>query len=604
MIVNNLFIINGKHLVFKINNRIIPELHEPAISILRIPDFQVDLKKSYKLIVVILQSSVTNSITALVISGIKEKSRHDSFINYTILSSNNIETNYLDMKYYIIDIQVLDIPRHYLYNIPESKYEQLSELKERYSGVKTSSLGGSSIGQSSIYIDEDFFKQILENIPECYSCEEKETNIIRLTNKEFYHRTLKSYNPDNYKNVKLYAIVNNKYKEHYSTEDVEKYNTVLKKMNTNLEFISYDKRKIPDLIQQIKVDRQNNITCFVVIAADPFNNICGLGANAPNILINNLIILYTLCTVIPDIDMVMTIGSKKYVADPDFNSLMLPNTYTYPPIGNFNYNEQIKNLPLGNYIMKQGYSGSGKDYYEWLKDYEGKYRFLHSDTSYKPIEQKNKVTGMEMFADIEDMYLNREKNIAERTENRKKWFDSDESQAQCDTVFIIQNYTELYRNCEEMKFIVIEKDVQTDKKDDYPWDIICVNTKTIHRIDKLKIYEKDDGELPPINPHIINFINKVVGLVRYKWRNYTYLRVDIICECDPMREYDVLFSQDKINIFLNEIEYLGSGLKSNCNPIHDKQINLYLYETNEFEYTYERIIDRFMNIINKKLNIK
>ena len=124
----------------------------------------------------------------------------------------------------------------------------------------------------------------------------------------------------------------------------------------------------------------------------------------------------------------------------------------------------------------------------------------------------------------------------------------------CDDYTIVQKVSDLYKNCHEFKFAVLN-----DK-------IICVvSDKHFETIN----YEDD------INPHILKFVREVIALVKRKWPDYFYVRIDVMIECNPADKDRILHDPDTsniLNIYLNEIEPLGSGMKRFCNNIENDKI--------------------------------
>src|SRR3989304_608286 len=222
---------------------------------------------------------------------------------------------------------------------------------------------------------------------------------------------------EKYKMVKIYGIIHES-KDHYSDDDITGYNLNLKQYG--LQIIPIKRTKIDELINIIQKDKEDGFTTIVLIICDVFNNVCDDDINGHKIMINKMVQLYSLCTVVPDIDFIFSVGSKKYVADPEFRNLMLPNTYVYPmPIGyDFNYDEQIKGLPEGYYIMKQGYSGSGEDLSYWstleLGTKKGQEMFLTTHGERIPANKMVLTNGQKIFNYIEKVHKKRERESKER----------------------------------------------------------------------------------------------------------------------------------------------------------------------------------------------
>ncbi len=148
-----------------------------------------------------------------------------------------------------------------------------------------------------------------------------------------------------------------------------------------------------------------------------------------------------------------------------------------------------------------------------------------------------------------------------------KQIQNDDDYVVCDDYTIIQKYTRLYGKCNEYKFSVLN-----DK-------IICVSSippsETIN-------YEDE------INPHILKFVMDVVEIIKRKWPNYFYVRIDIMIECNKRDPSAILYTSSDItpNMYLNEIEPLGSGLKRFCLNIESNKIK---EPTGKFLDPYEDI---------------
>jgi len=637
IIISNLFIINEDHITFKINDEYHPPLPQKVYNILHVPDFYVNTD-STKLIVTILQGE-KEDIEVLIVNGTAPRVSYGSTIyyDYKVIFSSLIEkiiiengeifeveyhpeiTNDRILNYYSINkIFITEIPKHTLRELEIEKFNQLVDLYREYHNK---------------IIDERFLLGLTEKVKQCYSCLKKEDdNLILMTNKDFYPKFTKHYNSYNYRNVKVYCVINEIFQGHYSLIDADYYQSRFDEWGTGIVMKRFNKNKIDELVKQVTEDYNKGFACFVIFAADPFNNICSNGENASDKLIMNLIRLYNICTVIPDIDMLINIGSKRYVADVQFNQLMLPGTVTYSGNNDINNINEILNLPLDYYIMKQGYSGSGSEFYSWRRsNYQNKYMFIRSSETVLKPRNMEKVNGEQILLDLQDKFNNRIANIKSKRESDV--FDEGDN-VTCNDFFIIQKYTDLFQHCHEFKFSVVQFPIinnssnnssnannvssnssnvngnnnannsnvnNSNNRVQYEDKIVCIYTSNIQSISSTKKYITELDELPPINQNIIDFVYRVVDIVKTKWRNYTYLRVDIVCECDPDNKYDILFSQQKVNIYLNEIEHLGSGVKGKCSPIHDKQINIYSYETNEYGYVYDNITSTFMSIIDSKL---
>ncbi|GAG15393.1 unnamed protein product [marine sediment metagenome] len=122
----------------------------------------------------------------------------------------------------------------------------------------------------------------------------------------------------------------------------------------------------------------------------------------------------------------------------------------------------------------------------------------------------------------------------------------------CDDYTIVQKYSRLYNYCHEFKFSVLN-----DK-------IICIDTTPARHKDPLITINYENE----INPYLLQYVRYVIGIIKRKWPNYFYVRIDIMVDCiDPDA---VLYRFPKI--YLNEIEPLGSGLKAFCLNIEDNKI--------------------------------
>lgn len=582
--ITNLHLINSKYIVFKNHyDKFEPQITEPIITDKKIDPFLVDFHGS-KLVIFTIQiiqtdqTIQTDQIDLLILQQINNK--------YYILYPDNFN---LSNNYYVTGIYLVNIIMHRnldLFDLSETEKDRLNLLYFEYH-------------DNNKPIDIQFMESLLTS-SSCQKC------IMDLPSKSFdsysiYHlikHSKRRYSNNinipasKYNNVKIYGIISD-HGSHYSTMDISSYNRQFKNFNTNLVIEEINKDKIKELISKVIDDKKKGYEVFVITIADIFNEVCRYGEKAHDDMRLNLIILYSLCTVIPDIDMVMTIGSKKYVADPDFIKLMLPNTYVYPmPDGyNFNYDQQIKDLPSDYYIMKQGYSGSGHDVFTW-SSFKGKYQFFTTRGYGIDTKRLEKSSGIEMYNDLQDKYHNRVERIKKRREDIT--FDERFDSVPCDEFFIIQPYSDLFKNCYEFKISVIN-----DK-------IVCFyNGRSNLRNDEIQKYKNEKDELPAINSYIVEFINNVIAIVKRKWSNYVYLRIDIICECDGNNRYDILFSEKRdFHIYLNEIEHLGSGVKFDCTPVDKDIIESDIYFTESSDIIYDLIVDKFLDIIDDKIDNK
>lgn len=274
-------------------------------------------------------------------------------------------------------------------------------------------------------------------------------------------------------------------------------------------------------------------------------------------------------TIIPEIDFMYSTGSKYYVVDPDLNKLMLQPTLTFPIDNN-----KIDVLPDGEYILKKGFASSnfGNTYYEGSGD--------------KLVQAINIVNNKGMRA-VKPSYLKLEKEKQEF----QLWRATYHEYIVCDDYTIVQPKSDLYANCHEFKFGVLD-----DK-------IICVTSdKHFETIN----YENE------INPHILQFVRNIIDIVKRKWPKYFYVRIDIMVECNPADKDAILHDTGTgpaPAIYLNEIEPLGSGLKRLCNNIDDNKIKkpTGIFDKPPWQHMYEGerveqlIADELVKLIERNL---
>lgn len=142
--------------------------------------------------------------------------------------------------------------------------------------------------------------------------------------------------------------------------------------------------------------------------------------------------------------------------------------------------------------------------------------------------------------------------------------------------------SELYNNCHEFRFFVLDD------------EIVGVTVNKNHIFNKIKAKIKDG--YAKININLINFIKNIMNRIKDKWENYFYARVDVIVKCDKKDPLNVLFDDTKIQVYLNEIEPLGSGLKDKCLDVTDNSFTKSGLINGEKSEIYKKLTDKLKTI--------
>lgn len=383
-------------------------------------------------------------------------------------------------------------------------------------------------------------------------------------------------------NIVVYGFVRDDMGSHYSNDDFWQYNKYIEgKLGVTIENVGLNENiytNFGQFISKIEAEFRSGKKIFFIFIADVFFSPCKKikdfaysvdytdeeqlvvdrwkmhgsppkktitvyrrdSAYSPKTLMGRLRELQKYGTIIPEVDFMYTTGSKYYVADPDFGQLMLRPTLTFPT-----QTELIQELPDDKYILKKGfvsssygnffYEGPGNKIPDAIKMINtGGMRDI--DPDYHEFQEKYETEGFKLL-------------LSDYTYGRLTI---------CDDYTIVQKVSDLYKKCHEFKFGILN-----DK-------IICVvSDKRFETIN----YEDE------INPHILKFVREVIALIKRKWPNYLYVRIDIMVVCNPDDKDAILYDKGTGSIptiapviYLNEIEPLGSGLKGMCNNIEDDKI--------------------------------
>ncbi len=333
-----------------------------------------------------------------------------------------------------------------------------------------------------------------------------------------------------------------------------------------------------NILQSLKTDT-NNVIMFITV--DLFQHLCSTDPNEPMIIYNRLKELEKYMDIYPSIDFLYATGSKKYTLNETIANYMLPNTYIYPK----DYDDIFKLKP-NNYIIKYGFTSVNTGV------------FLDNGDGAKIIKK------------IESLNKTKEKGIHCK-----------------DNIVIIQPESAIFDKCDELKFGIIGNKIigiQTSKYQLFTTKIITdpyknttINNKefysflqNIENINKWenleelpdKVHDKNyinfiksscnmmkphkkysqGGKIlsnvyykPKNKPYIIlklnnkiyKFIKEVMEKINKIYTNNLYVRLDIIYQCND--KYDFVTDNDIGNIYINEIEPYGSGLKAQMYPIID-----------------------------------
>jgi len=132
--IDNLYLVNSNLLIFKINNKLIPEIREPIITIEKLPEFEINDKGGE--VVIFLLASDQNR-TVLIIQQLETK--------YIVLFPEEINFKH---GYKTAGIWIVDFPEIKLTKLKESKRDELQKIFLEYKNKE---------------INTQFMQSILEN---------------------------------------------------------------------------------------------------------------------------------------------------------------------------------------------------------------------------------------------------------------------------------------------------------------------------------------------------------------------------------------------------------------------------------------------------------
>lgn len=164
------------------------------------------------------------------------------------------------------------------------------------------------------------------------------------------------------------------------------------------------------------------------------------------------------------------------------------------------------------------------------------------------------------------MYLSKDRLIRQLTKT-KEWLDNGnyKPKESCATPFrIIQKKSTLFANCHEIRFFVVGGVLRG----------LSTLTQTIFgptsyfSLHQNKLVDLNGKKL---NQKIYNFVMEIANRCNRLWNDNFFYRIDIITECEA---YDKLIDNlidEKwaSNIYMNEIENIGSGLKIDAVMLDD-----------------------------------
>jgi len=207
--------------------------------------------------------------------------------------------------------------------------------------------------------------------------------------------------------------------------------------------------------------------------------------------------------IVPSIDFMHSTGTKEYAIVPEIRKLLLPGTVFYPA-----EIDKIKNLPTDNYIYKYGLSSASKGI-----------QIVSGDGN--AIMQNIINTEHELF---------------------------------CSEFITIQKISTLFNKCYEWRFIVFQDKIYS----------MVASGATLGKF--FRTLQDNIGK--KLNSKIYGFIKNLINIIKEKISTeYFYARIDLTLECNKsdiikLTTDEILSENFNGNIYLNEIEPLGSGLKN------------------------------------------
>lgn len=340
---------------------------------------------------------------------------------------------------------------------------------------------------------------------------------------------------------------------HYSLEDVRKVQDILgNHYGPNNEYVEVSSIEHFFLTDEIRFKKkydefkkyEKNIFYFIF---DVYQLICTDNIDPDNIL-HKLYKLEEIGTIVPSINFMYLVGTKKYVVYENFRKMMLENTLIYPDDKN-----EILSLKSGKYIIKHGLSSNNVGNYEFNGNGKQIVNIL---------ENIKKNILLNKLGYHEEINKNISKHLEKFLENMGP---ADIHKALtpvliCSEFAIVQRYSDLYERCSEWRFFVLN-----DK-------IIGLYCSKANVIDTAIIQKG-----LRLNKKIYEFIKNVIREVKkISSDNYFFVRIDITLKCDSKKfDSDYIYSnyifrdREDFKIYLNEIEPLGSGLKARAGKIND-----------------------------------
>ena len=478
--------------------------------------------------------------------------------NFKIISENKEllkKYNYLKKGDKMPTVEELDdiITRIRLYDDNEELFRKYSYFTNDAKMLNIEELNN-IIKRIRLYDDN---KELLEN----YNIFKKGDRIQIPIEKELYaiikHVKLREANEGLPEKINVYIVYNETY-EHYSLKDKPHLVDILKNnVSYNVKFMSMHELYANTYEIDIKM---KNIFVFL---ADIYN----YTEKTIDKRIEIIEQLKQSGKIIPDADFFYNIGSKRYVLDKIFRDYMLPGTMVYE-----NNLEEIKKLMEAKteYIFKPGYSSSGKN-----------------------------VSSCYIF------------NIHDRI-----------SQLTTGNIAIIQKTTMLYKWCIEFKFIILEDKIicinfsgpldktinflintyrnRNPEKKEIIKKIMDIENTTMTKTKKLYTINQHTTtiSLQQIDSKIIEYVNNIIQLIKSRWPDYFYARIDIIIDCGIGRDaIDILFNLGDRKIYLNEIEPLGSGMRSEC-ILCDDEHNIQLSNNHD---EHDKIMEKIKLSLTEKI---
>ncbi len=341
--------------------------------------------------------------------------------------------------------------------------------------------------------------------------EDEEENLVRKNKILLLYGTI-TFGMEN--RQRILRLIRYKITEHSDIIDIKGIPLTMRTRSINTKILDREKKQYKKII--------------IFIPKDIFANIKGHQLKDKKRYLNILAQYGDLF--IPDLELIDYIGSKKYTKD--FKEFILPNTLTYPEDKNI-----IATLPLGDYILKYGYSGA---------------------------DQGNIILREVSGSDIA-------KKIQEEKDKRRDWSFADPN------FLIVQPLSPLFKRCDEYRILVVNGKIM-----EIYYGVVgsTIGSSTILNTDfKTQTHRFLQNNSLVINNNIYTFIkqvyNKLTNISRID--PILGLRIDIVIDCSdtPTGNYaenilpDIFNPDWSGNIYVNEIDTIASGVWGFADPVEN-----------------------------------